>query len=75
MPDALSGDLSGHEEDPRRWEEAAQMRRKHRGWVIIWLAPESQFRAYRRLPGAKRDTTLSASRASDLAAQIIRAEQ
>jgi predicted ATPase len=75
VPDAGSGNLSGNEDDLRHWEEAAQMRREHRGWIIIWLASDSQFRAYRRLPGTRRDTTLSAATASDLATQIIRAEQ
>lgn len=74
MPDARSGNLFGNEEDLERWEEAAQMRREHRGWIIIWLAPSREFRAYRRLPGTRQDTALHAVTASDLAAQILSAE-
>jgi hypothetical protein len=43
--------------------------------VIIWLASARQYRAYRRMPGARRDTTLAASTPGDLAAQIAQAEQ
>jgi hypothetical protein len=57
------------------WREAARLRREFRGWVVIWLAPAGQYKAYRRLPGARRDTALSAATAADLAAQISRAEQ
>jgi hypothetical protein len=63
----------GH--DAARWREAAQLRARHRGWVVVWLARMSEFRAYRRLPGARRDTALSAATAGDLAAQITAAEQ
>jgi hypothetical protein len=71
----MSGSQIGDEEDQWRWEEAARLRREHPGWTIIWLAADSQFRAYRRLPGTRRDTVLSAATGSGLAAQIGRAEQ
>ena len=61
--------------DGERWREAAQLRHDHVGWAVIWLAEAGEFRAYRRLPGARRDTALSAKTASDLAAQIEQAEQ
>jgi hypothetical protein len=61
--------------DTERWQEVTQLRRDHRGWAIIWLAPAGQFRAYKRLPGARRDTALSAATAGDLGAQITAAEQ
>jgi hypothetical protein len=55
--------------------EAAHLPHDHAGWVVVWLAPAEQFHAYKRLPGARRDTALAAATASDLAAQIERAEQ
>ena len=45
------------------------------GWIVLWLAPKGQYRAYRRLPGARHDTALTASTPADLAAQITQAEQ
>jgi hypothetical protein len=61
--------------DGERWREAAQLRHDHVGWAVIWLAEAGEFRAYRRLPGARRDSALSAPVAGDLAAQIKQAEQ
>jgi hypothetical protein len=61
--------------DTDRWREVARLRRDHWGWVIIWLASAGQFRAYKRLPRARRDTALTAASAGDLAAQITAAEQ
>jgi len=61
--------------DGERWREAAQLRHDHAGWAVIWLAPAGEFRAYRRLPGTRRDTALAAATATDLAAQIGQAEQ
>jgi hypothetical protein len=55
--------------------EAARLRRDHPGWIVIWLAPAGEFHAYKRLPGARRDTALAASAAADLAVQIGHAEQ
>lgn len=62
-------------DDADRWREAARLRREHRGWIVIWLAPAGQYRAYRRLPGTRRDTALTASTPDELAAQISQAEQ
>ena len=67
--------LAARDEDARCWREAARLRREHRTWVIIWLAPAREFRAYRRLPGARRDTALAAATAADLAVLISHAEQ
>jgi hypothetical protein len=61
--------------DGERWREAAQLRHDHAGWAIVWLAQAGEFRAYKRLPGARRDAALAAATASDLAAQIGQAEQ
>jgi predicted ATPase len=61
--------------DSERWREAAQLRHDHAGWAVIWLAEAGEFRAYGRLPSARRDTALSAATAGDLAAQIEQAEQ
>jgi hypothetical protein len=63
------------EEEAGRWREAARLRRDHAGWVIIWHAPAGQFRAYGRLPGARRDTALTAPTPARLADLIGQAEQ
>ena len=62
-------------DDDGRWREAARLRRDHPKWVVIWLAPLRQFRAYARLPGARRDTALTAADPADLTAQISKAER
>jgi hypothetical protein len=62
-------------EDAARWQDAARLRAQHRGWVIVWLARTGQFRAYKRLPGARRDTCLTAATADALATKITAAEQ
>ena len=63
------------DQDAARWREATRLRVEHRSWIVIWLAADKCFRAYRRLPGTRRDTALSAATAEDLAAQITAAEQ
>ena len=73
-PSPLSGDHSTLDDDDR-WREAARLRRDHPRWVVIWLAPTRQFRAYGRIPGARRDTALTAITADELATQICQAEQ
>jgi hypothetical protein len=62
-------------EDAARWRDAARLRAEHSGWVIVWLARTGQFRAYKRLPGARRDTALTATTADALATRITAAEQ
>jgi hypothetical protein len=62
-------------DDDAYWQEAAGLRREHPQWIIIWLASLKQFRAYRRMPGARRDTALTASTSEELAAKIAEAEQ
>lgn len=62
-------------DDLWRWQEASRLRREHPSWVIIWLGPAAEFRAYGRLPGARRDTALIASTPARLAALIGQAEQ
>ena len=57
------------------WREAARLRREQRGWIVIWLARDNCYRAYRRTPGARRDTALSAPTASDMAKRISRADR
>ena len=63
------------DDDAARWREAAGLRREFPRWVVIWLASEAEFRAYRRLPGTRRDTTLRAPTSQDMAAKIAEAEQ
>jgi hypothetical protein len=61
--------------DAQRWQQAAQLRAEHRRWIIVWLAPENCFRAYRRLPGSRRDAALSADTCGQMADLIAQAEQ
>ena len=63
------------QDDDACWREAARLRAEHRGWVVIWLASERCYKAYRRMRGARRDTALSAATADEMAALIIQAEQ
>jgi len=63
------------QDEAARWREAARLRAEHRGWIVIWLAPEHCFRAYRRLPGARRDTAISADTSAQMADLIGQAEQ
>jgi hypothetical protein len=63
------------QDEDERWREAARLRSGHRAWVIIWLAAQNCFKAYRRLPGTRRDTALSAATAGEMAALITQAEQ
>jgi hypothetical protein len=62
-------------DDAARWRDAARLRAEHSGWVIVWLARTGQFRAYKRLPGARRDTSLTAATTDALATKITAAEQ
>jgi hypothetical protein len=57
------------------WQEAARLRRGYPKWVVMWLAPIRQFRAYGQLPGTRRDTTLTGRTAAGLAAQLTQAER
>jgi hypothetical protein len=68
------GGLSGPGQD-ERWNEAKRLRSEHRAWVIIWLAAGNCFKAYRRLPGTRRDTALSAATAAQMGGLITQAEQ
>ena len=61
--------------DAECWRDAARLRREHRGWIVIWLARNNCYRAYRRIPGARRDTALSAATARDMAKQINQADR
>ncbi len=58
--------------EAERWLEVARLRNEHPDYVIIWLAPTRQFRAY-PLKNARRADALTAVTAADLAEQISRA--
>jgi hypothetical protein len=77
VPDTCAGSrlTADADDDERCWRAAARLRREQAGWVIIWLAPASEYRAYRRLPRTRRDTALTARTPAGLAAQIGQAEQ
>jgi hypothetical protein len=62
-------------DDAARWGQAARLRQQFRGWIVIWLTHDRQFHAYRRMPGARRDTALAGGTADDMAAKITQAEQ
>jgi hypothetical protein len=68
-PAAETGD------DAACWREAARLRREHRAWVVIWLARERCYKAYKRMPGARRDTALTAPTAGKMAEQIRAADK
>ena len=60
------------DDDWWRWQEVSRLNGQHPRWVVIWHRETSEFRAYGRLPGARRDTALSArtpGRLSDLIRQ------
>jgi hypothetical protein len=71
----VTADSQARQQEDACWREAARLRSQFRGWVIIWLAAERRFRAYRRLPGARRDTALSAATPGEMADLIGQAEQ
>jgi hypothetical protein len=71
----VTADSGGRDKDDGCWREAARLRKQHRGWIVVWLAPEGCYRAYRRLPGARRDTALSAATPAEMATLISQAEQ
>ena len=58
--------------EAERWLEVARLRNEHPDYVIIWLAPARQFRAY-PLRNPRRADALTAVTAADLAEQISRA--
>jgi hypothetical protein len=66
MVSTASGD------DAERWREAARLRDECPGWVIIWLAPTREYRAYQDSQ-SRRAAALKADTAADLAAQIRQA--
>jgi hypothetical protein len=63
------------QQDAACWREAARLRSQFRGWIVIWLARENCYRAYRRLPGARRDTAISAATSGEMTSLIGQAEQ
>jgi len=75
IPAPAPAPADDNDDEAGRWREVARLRREHPRWVVIWLAPLGQFRAYARLPGARRDTALTARTPAGLAAQISHAEQ
>jgi hypothetical protein len=69
------GDPNPPADNEQGWREATRLRAARRAWIVIWLAPEQCFRAYARMPGAKRDTALSAPTSAEMARLIDQAEQ
>ena len=64
----------GPPDDTARWQVAKKLRDQHPGWVIIWLASISRYRA-RPLFRTARETVLTAQTAEELAAQMDHTEQ
>ena len=60
-------------EDAARWQAARQLRGQHPGWVIIWLASISRYRA-RPLFRTQRETVLTAQTPEELAVQMDHTE-
>jgi hypothetical protein len=52
-----------------RWEAAAQIRREHPGWVVIWVARKGEYQA-RPLFRARRGTVAAAATRQELTAQM-----
>lgn len=76
VPGAVPVGQDGAAEDyADRWREAARLRREHPRWIVVWLVQSRQYEAYERLPGARRDSALTASTAGDLADLMSQAEQ
>jgi hypothetical protein len=69
---AGSGDPVDDSESRRR--AAAEIRRQHPGFVVIWAAGLGKFRAW-PLIRAPRGTVLTAETPGDMAAQMERIEQ
>ena len=63
------------EADRWGWQQAKRLRGDHPHWVIVWLSRASEFRAYSRLPGRRRDTALTAPTPTRLAALIGQVEK
>jgi hypothetical protein len=72
-PDTALTEMAG--DDDHCWREAARLRREHRAWLVIWLAPAREYRAYRRTSNARRETVLCADTPDALVAQIVQAER
>ena len=73
-PPRPGGGATDQGDDARRWREAAQLRRDHPGWVVLWLDRTREFRAYRLRQG-RHDSVLTAGTPADLVAQIGEAER
>jgi hypothetical protein len=58
--------------EAEQWRDVERLRNEHPDYVIIWLTPTRQFRAY-PLKNARRADALTAVTAADLAEQISRA--
>jgi hypothetical protein len=71
----VTPDTQAQRDEDACWREAARLRSQFRGWIVVWLARENCYRAYRRLPGARRDTALSAATSGEMADLIGQAEQ
>ena len=61
-------------DDAACWGQAAGLRQQFPGWIVIWLTRDRQFHAYRRMPGARRDTAVTSRSADEMAAKIMQAE-
>ena len=62
------------DDDAAHWQAAKRIREERPGWVVIWLARSSQFKAYPKFR-APRGTALAARTPEDLAAQMEQIEQ
>jgi hypothetical protein len=62
------------EENDVRWREAAALRVRFRGWVVVWMAPETCFRACRRSSNARRIGGLMAPSSAGMAELIKQAD-
>lgn len=70
-----AGNQPAANDEAEHWREAARLRDEHPGWVVVWLARNRRYKAYKRMPGARRDTALTATTAARLATEIRNAER
>lgn len=68
--------ISGQEkeENDARWREAAALRARFRGWVVVWMAPENCFRAYQRNSNSRRIGGLTAPNSAGMAELLKEAD-
>jgi hypothetical protein len=58
-PDAAAGPYLETHDDAACSRHAERLASDNPGWLIIWVVPAREYRAYRRVPGGRLDITLA----------------